>query len=147
MHLAKAWAAIDRLSIIWKSDLSDKIKWDFFLAAVVSILLYGCTTWTLTKRIEEKLDGNYTIMVRACLEQILEATPYKTTVVRPPTSHLNLYIRTCRCWLTCKDLDQQLYVDTGWSLEDMLVGIYDRDGWRERELRNSGLSVVLDEEK
>ena len=32
----------------------------FFQAAVVSILLYGCTTWTLTKRLEKKLDGNYT---------------------------------------------------------------------------------------
>ena len=26
----------------------------------MSIVLYGCTTWTLTKRMEEKLDGNYT---------------------------------------------------------------------------------------
>ena len=26
IHLVKAWAAIDRLSIMWKSDLSDKIK-------------------------------------------------------------------------------------------------------------------------
>ena len=47
-RLAKAWTAIDRLSIIWKSNLSDKIKCKFFQAAVVSILLYGCTTWTLT---------------------------------------------------------------------------------------------------
>ena len=30
----------------------------FFQAAVMSILLYGCTTWTLTKRIEKKLDTN-----------------------------------------------------------------------------------------
>ena len=36
--------------IIWKSDLTDKMKCSFFQAAVVSILLYGCTTWTLTKR-------------------------------------------------------------------------------------------------
>ena len=28
--LAKAWTAIDRLSIIWKSDLTDKIKRSFF---------------------------------------------------------------------------------------------------------------------
>ena len=59
-RLTKAWTAIDRLSIIWKSDLTDKMKRSFFHAAVVSILLYGCTTWTLTKRIEKKLDGNYT---------------------------------------------------------------------------------------
>ena len=26
----------------------------------MSILLYGCTPWTLTKRMEKKFDGNYT---------------------------------------------------------------------------------------
>ena len=66
-RLTKAWTAIDRLSIIWKSDLTDKMKHSFFQAAVVSILLYGCTTWTLTKRLEKKLDGNYTRMLRAIL--------------------------------------------------------------------------------
>ena len=45
---AKAWTAINRLSIKWKLDLSDKIKRYFFQAAIVSILLYGCTTWMLT---------------------------------------------------------------------------------------------------
>ena len=68
-RLAKAWTAIDSLSVIWQSDLTDKIKRIFFQAAVVSILLYGCTTWTLTKRMEKKLDGNYTIMLRAVLNK------------------------------------------------------------------------------
>ena len=40
-QLTKAWTAIDKLSIIWKSDLTDKMKRSFFQAAVVSILLYG----------------------------------------------------------------------------------------------------------
>ena len=53
-RLMKAWTAIDRLSIIWKSNLTDKMKRSFFQAAVVSILLYGCTTWTLTKRLMKK---------------------------------------------------------------------------------------------
>ena len=44
MRLIKAWTAINRLSIIWKSDLSDKIKCNFFQSVVVSILPYGCTT-------------------------------------------------------------------------------------------------------
>ena len=44
MRLAKAWTTIDRLLIIWKLDLSNNIKCNFFLAAVVSILLYGCAT-------------------------------------------------------------------------------------------------------
>ena len=65
-RLTKAWTAIDRLSIIWKSDLTDKMKRSFF--QVVSILLYGCTTWTLTKRLEKKLDGNYA-MLRAILNK------------------------------------------------------------------------------
>ncbi len=67
-RLMKAWTAIDRLSIIWKSDLTDKMKRSFFQATVVSIRLYGCTTWTLTKRLE-KLDGNYTRMLRAILNK------------------------------------------------------------------------------
>ena len=46
------------LSTIWKSDLSDKIKRDFFQA--VLILLYGCTPWMLIKRIKKKLNGSYT---------------------------------------------------------------------------------------
>ena len=39
--------------------LTDKMKRSFFQVAVVSILLYGCTSWTLTKRMEKKLDGTY----------------------------------------------------------------------------------------
>ena len=50
MWLAKAWTAIDRLSVIWKSVLSDKIKRSFFQAAVMvmSILPYGC--WLSVRR-------------------------------------------------------------------------------------------------
>ena len=84
-RLAKAWTAINRLSIIWKSDLTDKMKRSFFEAAVTLILLYGCTTWTLTKRLEKKLDGNYTRMLRAILN--------KTPTVRPPTRYHENYSR------------------------------------------------------
>ena len=79
MQLTKAWTAIDKLLIIWKSDLTDKMKRSFFQAAVVSILLYVCTTWTLTKRLEKKLDGNYTRMLRAILNK---------SWWRHPTKHL-----------------------------------------------------------
>ncbi len=66
-RLTKAWITI--WTIIWKSDPTDKMKRSFFQAAVASILLYGCTTWTLTKRLEKKLDGNYTRMLRAILNK------------------------------------------------------------------------------
>ena len=41
IHVAKAWAAIDTLSTLWKSDLLDKIKREFFRVVAVSVLLYG----------------------------------------------------------------------------------------------------------
>ena len=43
-RLMKAWTTINKLSVIWKSELTDKMKYSFFQAVVVSILLYGCTT-------------------------------------------------------------------------------------------------------
>ena len=46
--------AIDKLTTIWKSDFSDKIKWGFFHAT--SVLLYGCTIWTLTKCREKRVE-------------------------------------------------------------------------------------------
>ena len=61
-----AWSAINGLLVIWKSDLSDKIKHNFFQAVVVSILRYRCTKWTLTK-----LEGNCTRMLRAILNKSL----------------------------------------------------------------------------
>ena len=76
-RLPKAWTAINRLSIIWKSDLIDKMKHSFFQAAVTSILLYGCTTWTLTKRLEKKLDGNFTRMLRAILNKSWRQHPIR----------------------------------------------------------------------
>ena len=76
-RLTKAWTAIDKLSITWKSDLTVKMKRSLFQAAVVSILLYGCTTWTLTKRLEKKLDGNYTRMLRVILNKTQRQHPTK----------------------------------------------------------------------
>ena len=128
IRLAKAWTDIDWLSIIWKSDRSDRIKQDFFQAVTVSILLYGCTTWMLTKRIKKILHKKAT----SYFEQILEAWSHKATAVRPLTSHLKIhpnkmkktcgtplekqgrthkwrpsmdpYIWTCQCWPTSKNL-------------------------------------------
>ena len=46
--------ALDRLSTLWKSNISDKIKWEFFQSVTVSVLLYGCTTWLQKKCLERK---------------------------------------------------------------------------------------------
>ena len=76
-RLTKAWIAINKLSIIWKSDLTDKMKRSFFQAAVVSILIYGCTSWTLTKWLEKKPNGNYIRMLHAILNKSWGQHPTK----------------------------------------------------------------------
>ena len=74
-RLAKAWTALDSLSVIWNLDLTDKIKYSFYQVAIVSILLYGFTTWTLTKHIEKKLDGNYIRILQAILKKSWSQDP------------------------------------------------------------------------
>ena len=105
----KAWTAIDRLSIIWKLDLTDKMKRSFFQAAVVSILLYGCTTWTLTKRLERKLNGNYTRMLRAVLNKSWRQHPTRQQLYGhlPPITK-TIQVRRTRhaghCWRSKDEL-------------------------------------------
>ena len=108
-RLTKAWTAIERLSIIWKSDLTDKMKCSFFQATVVSILLYGCTTWALTKRLEKKLDGNYTRMLRAILNKSWRQHPTKHQLHGhlPPimkTIHDRRTRHTVHCWRSRNEL-------------------------------------------
>ena len=164
----KAWTAINRLSIIWKSDLTDKMKRSFFQAAVVSILLYGCTPWTLTKQLEKKLDGNYTIMLRAILNKSWRQHPTRHQLYgHLPAITKTIQVRRTRhaghCWRSRDDLIsdvllwtprygrakagrpaqtyiQQLCEDTGCSHEDLPEAMNDREKWRERvrDIRASG---------
>ena len=156
----KAWTAINRLSIIWKSDLTDKMKRSFFQAAVTSILLYGCTTWTLTKRLEKKLDGNYTRMLRAILNKSWRQHPTRHQLYGhlPPVTK-TIQVRRTRhaghCWRSRDELIrdvllwipthgrvkagrpartyiQQLCEDTGCCPEDLPRAMNDREEWRER---------------
>ena len=159
-RLTKAWTAIDRLSIIWKSNMTDKMKHSFFLAAVLSILLYGCTTWTLTKRLEKKLDTNYTRMLRAILNRSWQQHPTR----RQLYSHLPPITKTIQarrtrhvghCWRSkdeivsdvllwtpaygqskagrpARTFIQQLCDDTGCNPEDLPKAMNDRETWRER---------------
>ena len=72
-RLTKAWTAINRLSIIWKPDLTDKMKCSFFQAAVASILLYGGTTWT-NKTAGEEARRQLHKNAASNLEQVLAVT-------------------------------------------------------------------------
>ena len=66
-----AWESVfagsARLLTIRKSDLSDKIKREFFQA--VSVVVYSCTPRTLTKRLEKNLNDNYTRMLPTVLNK------------------------------------------------------------------------------
>ena len=80
--LVKAWTAIDRLSIIWKSDLSDKIKRVFF----PNCSCVSTTVWI------HHMDANKTFREKSrwelhnndicCFEKIRKITPHKTASVR-----------------------------------------------------------------
>ena len=154
-RLTKAWTAIDRLSIIWKSDLTDKMKRSFFQAAVVSILLYGCATWTLTKRLEKKLDGNYTRMLRAILNKPWRQHPTRHQPPITKTIQVGRTRHAGNCWRSRDELIsyvllwtptygrakaerpartyiQQLCEDTGCSPVDLPEAMNDREMWRER---------------
>ena len=122
-QLVKAWTAIDRLSVIWKSNLTNKIKHSFFQTTIVSILLYGCTTWTLTKCVEEKLDGNYTRMLWTILIKSWRQHPTKQQLyghIRPITK--TIQIRRTRharyCWRCGEELIRDILLWTpshGWA--------------------------------
>ena len=163
---AKSWTAIDRLSVIWKSDLTDKIKRSFFQAASVSILLCGFTTWALIKRMEKKLDGNYTRMPRAILRSWRQYPTKQQLYGHLPPITKTIQVRRTRhaghCWRSRDELIsdillwttshgraktgrpartyiQQICVDAGCSLEDQPGAMDERDRWRERvrEIRAS----------
>ena len=136
------------------------MKRSFFQAAVVLILLYGITTWTLTKRMDKKLDGNFTRMLRAILNKSWRQHPTKQLLI----SHLPLIKKTIQvrrtghvghCWGSRDELIsdvllwtptyarakagrparnyiQQLCEDTGSSPEDLPEAMNDREEWRER---------------
>ena len=75
IRIVKAWSALNRLRTIWKSSLPDNTKRNFFRAVVESVLIYGSTAWTLTKHLEDKLDGTYTKMLRAILNKSWKQHP------------------------------------------------------------------------
>ena len=109
MWLAKAWTAIDKLSVIWNSDLTDKMKCSLFQAAVVSIMLYGCTICTLIKGMEKKLDGNYIRKLRAMLNKSWRQHPTKQQLYGqlPPFTE-TIQVRRTRharhCWRSRDEL-------------------------------------------
>ena len=124
------------------------------------ILLYGCTIWTLTKRMEKKLDGNYMRMLRAILDKSWRrhGTKQQLFSYLPPIMKI-IKVRQTRHAGHCKRSKdklisdilqwnpshgrvkagqlartyiQQLCANTGYSLEDLPGPMDDTDGWQKR---------------
>ena len=134
------------------------MKRSFFQA--VNILLYECTTWTLSKQLEKRLDDNYTRMLRAILNMSWRQHPTKQKLY----GHLlpimkTIQVRRTRhaghCWRSRDELIsdlflwtpshgrakarwlartyiQQLCEDTGCSPGDLPKAMNDREKWRGR---------------
>ena len=136
------------------------MKRSFFQAAVTSILLYWSTTWTLTKRLEKKLDRNYTRMLRAILNRSWRQHPTRHQLYGhlPPITK-TIQVRRTRhagqCWRSrnefisdvllwtpthgrakagrpARTYIQQLCEDTGCCPEDLPRAMNDREEWRVR---------------
>ena len=89
------------------------MKRSLFQATIVSILLYGCTTWSLTKGLEKRLDSNYTRMLLAILNSSLRQHPQKQQLYGnlPPIAK-TIQIRRTRhaghCWRSRNELISDL---------------------------------------
>ena len=82
-----------------------------------SLLLYGCTTWTLTKRLEKKLYGNYTRMLRAILNNSWRQHPTKHQLYGhlPPitkTIHVRRIRHAGHCWRSRDELISDVFLWT-----------------------------------
>ena len=89
MRLALAWTVINRLSVIWKSNLTDKIKQFFPSSCRIDTIVWM-----------HKMDANKTYGEKAWrqlhknaatnIEHVLEATPHRTAALGTPiTLHEN----------------------------------------------------------
>ena len=159
-RIAKAWAALNSMIILWKSNLSENLKRSFFRAAVESVLVYGATTWTLTATLEKRLDGAYTRMLRAALNKSWkDHISNKDLYLEIPRISASIRKQRLRfaghCWRSKDELASdvllwqpthskrprgrpaktyidQLLEDTGCNIDEIPTAMNDRKGWMER---------------
>ena len=126
----------------------------------LSVLLYGCTACMLTKHMEKKLDGNYTRMLQAILNESWRQHPTKQQLYSHlPTITKTIQVRRTRYVGHCsksrnelisdiflwtpsqgrrkagrpaKTYTQQLCADTRHNLKDLPETMDTREGWWER---------------
>ena len=168
LRLTKAWTTIDRLSIIWKSDLTDKMKRSFFQAIWMRYLDASKTTGEARRQLHKNVVSNYTRMLWAILKKSWwqQSTRHHLYGRLPPVTK-TLQVRRTRHaghWWRSKDelisdvllwtpaygqpkaerpartYIHHLCEDTRYSPEDLPEPISDREKWQERirDIRASG---------
>ena len=90
-RLTKAWTAINRLSTIWKSDLTYKNETQFLPGSgcidTAIWMHYMHSNKTAGEEARRQLHKNAV----SNLEQVLAAIPHETPTVRPPASYHENY--------------------------------------------------------
>ena len=151
-----AWSACNDLNKIWTSKLAPRLKLKIFRVAIEPILLYGSETWTLTVRMQKRLDGCYTrLLMRVknlswkkhpTLQEIYGDFIPASALVRQRRTQFaghcqrasNEIISSLVLWkphadgrrgrkLTFPDVISR---DTGIRLEDLKACMEDRDVWK-----------------
>ena len=157
-RIGQAWSALSKMKVIWKSVMKKKLKVNLFRTTVETVLLYGSSTWTLTKELARKIDGTYTRMLREVLnvswkmhitnKELYGDLPPITTTIRERR------LKFCgHCWRSTKEVIHkvllwepshgkrnrgrpartfidQLIDDTGMRKEDLPTVMEDRNVWR-----------------
>ena len=130
--------------------LSEYFFTAFFQAAIVSLPLYGFTTWILTKHIEKRLNSNCTRILQA---NSANNIPHNTSCMATSPISKTIHTKhTGHCWRSKDDhisyswssntYPQQFCMDIGCSKEDPPNVMDVRDKWCERE-RESGKSRLV----
>ena len=160
IRIGKAWGALNQLDKIWKSNLPDNLKRNFFRAAVESVLTYGSISWTLTSQLEKKIDGAYTRMLRAALNRFWKDHPTNRELYSNiPAISKSIRQQRMRfavhCWRSKEELVgdvllwkpshgkqsagrpkktyiDQMMDDTGCRLEELQNAMNDRNSWKKR---------------
>ena len=163
-----AWSACNDMHKIWSSRLTIDFKINIFRATVEPIPLYGSETWTLSRKLERRLDGTYTrLLMRAknlswkrhpTIAQIYGKLPRVSTLVKSRRVQFSGHcfradseiISSLLLWKPTFDhtrgrklsFPDVISRDTGIRTQDLGTVMKDREVWR--SIVDSMLSTAVD---
>ena len=151
-----AWSACNDMHKIWTSHLTRQLKVKIFRATIEPILLYGSETWTLSRKLEQRLDGTYTRLLMRAQNLCWKRHP-TTSLIYGTLPRVSALVRSRRvqfaghCYRAESEIVSSLLLwkpasarsrgrklsfpdvisrDTGIRVEDLGTVLKDRDVWR-----------------